>query len=412
MAQSLFGLTPEQIQQARQLQQQQAINEQAKSFGMFGPLYAASRGLSQTGINALAQGLFPEAQDPALRRATTTQAIVDKYKGQDFNDPTILSSMAKEFSVAGLPEISMQLSDRVREITPKTVQRSAKDQAELATFTINQIPEENRTEEQRRILNAASSILRSEASGDKVQSTKILEDGTTVTVYNSGKREVTSPQGNVLTGEDAAKAVKDAAQFGITVAGGKQAQQTLQRLRLEAEYGALQKGAEAAGAQAIKISGDAFTSLNKVQTNISNLKDAKKALEEGANTGAIASRLPSITAASIELDNIRNRLGLDIVGSVTFGALSEGELSLALNTGLPTNLSEADLKKHIINKIEAQDKLSKYLTEQARFLSKPGNTLNGWLESQEKKKPKQGSGGSSGATQRTTKSGVKYTIEE
>ena len=412
MAQSLFGLTPEQIQQARQLQQQQAINEQAKSFGMFGPLYAASRGLSQTGINALAQGLFPEAQDPALRRATTTQAIVDKYKGQDFNDPTILSNMAKEFSAAGLPEISMQLADRVREVTPKTSQRSAKDQAELAVFTINQIPEENRTEEQRRILNAASLIIRSEAIGDKVQSTKILEDGTTVTVYNSGKREVTSPQGNVLTGEDAAKAIKDAARFGITVAGDRQAQQTLQRLQLEAEYGAVRKGAEAAGAQAIKLSGDAFIALNKVQTNISNLKDAKKALEEGANTGAIASRLPSITAASIELDNIRNRLGLDIVGSVTFGALSEGELSLALNTALPTNLSEADLKKHIIAKIAAQDKLSKYLTEQATFLSKPGNTLNGWLESQEKKKQKQGSGGSSGAMQRTTKSGVKYTIEE
>lgn len=119
MAQSLFGLTPEQIQQARQLQQQQAINQQAQSFGMFGPLYAASRGLSQTGINALAQGLFPEAQDPALRRATTTQAIVDKYKGQDFNDPTILSSMAKDFSTAGIPDVAIQLAEQARSLAPK-----------------------------------------------------------------------------------------------------------------------------------------------------------------------------------------------------------------------------------------------------------------------------------------------------
>jgi hypothetical protein len=119
MAQSLFGLTPEQIQQARQLQQQQAINEQAKSFGMFGPLYAASRGLSQTGINALAQGLFPEAQDPALRRATTTQAIVDKYKGQDFSSPTVLSSMAKDFSTAGIPDVAIQLAEQARSLAPK-----------------------------------------------------------------------------------------------------------------------------------------------------------------------------------------------------------------------------------------------------------------------------------------------------
>lgn len=119
MAQSLFGLTPEQIQQARQLQQQQAINQQAQSFGMFGPLYAASRGMAQTGINALAQGLFPEAQDPALRRATTTQAIVDKYKGQDFSSPTVLSSMAKDFSTAGIPDVAIQLAEQARSLAPK-----------------------------------------------------------------------------------------------------------------------------------------------------------------------------------------------------------------------------------------------------------------------------------------------------
>jgi hypothetical protein len=119
MVQSLFGLTPEQIQQARQLQQQQAINQQAQSFGMFGPLYAASRGLSQTGINALAQGLFPEAQDPALRRATTTQAIVDKYKGQNINDPSVLNSMALEFSNAGLPDLALQIGEQAVARKPK-----------------------------------------------------------------------------------------------------------------------------------------------------------------------------------------------------------------------------------------------------------------------------------------------------
>jgi hypothetical protein len=119
MAQSLFGLTPQQIMEARQLQQEQAINQQAQSFGMFGPLYAASRGLSQTGINALAQGLFPEAQDPALRRATTTQAIVDKYKGQNINDPSVLNSMALEFSNAGLPDLALQIGEKARALTPK-----------------------------------------------------------------------------------------------------------------------------------------------------------------------------------------------------------------------------------------------------------------------------------------------------
>jgi hypothetical protein len=44
------------------------------------------------------------------------------------------------------------------------------------------------------------------------------------------------------------------------------------------------------------------------------------------------------------------------------------------------NLDEAELKDYIIRKIAAQEKLAKYLDEQAQFLSTPGNTLSKWLE--------------------------------
>jgi hypothetical protein len=71
------------------------------------------------GAEALGRGLFPQAQDPALQRAQVTQSIVQKYKGQDFNSPSVLSQMASEFSQAGLPELAMELGDRVRQITPK-----------------------------------------------------------------------------------------------------------------------------------------------------------------------------------------------------------------------------------------------------------------------------------------------------
>jgi hypothetical protein len=119
MAQSLFGLTPDQIQEARRLQQQQAINQQAQQFGMFGPLYAAGRGMAQQGISQLAS-LFPDTQqDPMLQRATATQSIIQKYQGQDFNDPAVLSKMAGDFSAAGQPEIAMQLGDRAKALTPK-----------------------------------------------------------------------------------------------------------------------------------------------------------------------------------------------------------------------------------------------------------------------------------------------------
>ena len=126
--------------------------------------------------------------------------------------------------------------------------------------------------------------------------------------------------------------------------------------------------------------GQAFVEVGKIKKNIGNIDEAIAAIDAGASSGVIASKLPNITAASIQLANVRNQLGLDVIGSVTFGALSEGELNLALDTALPTNLAPKDLKAYLLNKKTAQTKLAGYLTEQATYLSKKGNTLAGWLE--------------------------------
>ena len=105
-------------------------------------------------------------------------------------------------------------------------------------------------------------------------------------------------------------------------------------------------------------------------------------VEEGANTGVIESLLPSWRSSTIELQNVRSSLGLDVVGSVTFGALSQGELSLALNTALPTNLQEEALADWLDRKIDAQQKLSEYLTGQAVYLSDGDKTVGDWLRLQ------------------------------
>jgi hypothetical protein len=133
--------------------------------------------------------------------------------------------------------------------------------------------------------------------------------------------------------------------------------------------------------------GQAFAEVGKIKKNIGNIDDAIKAIDAGANTGVIASKLPNITAASVQLANIRNTLGLDVIGSVTFGALSEGELNLALDTALPTNLAPKDLRKYLVDKKTAQTKLAGYLSEQATYLSKKGNSLAGWLEKVENQAP-------------------------
>ncbi len=143
------------------------------------------------------------------------------------------------------------------------------------------------------------------------------------------------------------------------------------------------KKAEVIGAESAKIAGKAFEQSQKINKNIVNLREVIRLVGDGAETGPLTSKLPSFRAASVELDNMRNRLGLDVIGAVTFGALSKGELDLALDTALPTNLDGPELVAWANDKIAAQEKLSKYFSDQSIYLSKQGNTPASWLERQQ-----------------------------
>ena len=196
---------------------------------------------------------------------------------------------------------------------------------------------------------------------DKVQSSKVTPDGTTIVVMKNGTTKVISSEGVELKGDARTTAIKNSEDFGADV----------QERRAQGR---------GIGELSAKQVGQAFTEVGKIKKNIGNIDEAIAAIDAGASTGVIASKLPNITAASIQLANVRQQLGLDVIGSVTFGALSEGELNLALDTALPTGLAPKELRTYLVNKKTAQTKLAGYLTEQATYLSKRGNTLAGWLE--------------------------------
>ena len=201
----------------------------------------------------------------------------------------------------------------------------------------------------------------------KVQSSKILDGNVTITVFSDGRREVRGPNGDIVTGETAFKVIKEAEDRGIDI----------QKYRA---------GGRRAAVVAVNTSLTAFDQVLKSRSNIANLTEAKRLIiEEGANTGFIVNNLPNWKDSSIALNTVKNELGLDVVGSVTFGALSQGELTLALNTALPTNLSEDALVDWIDRKISAQGKLQDYLYAQATYLADGDKTIGDWLRSQEKK---------------------------
>lgn len=213
----------------------------------------------------------------------------------------------------------------------------------------------------------------------KVGAQEILPDGTIIQSTPQGP-VVFGPDGARLEGQAAANAIRRAREFGVEVATETSRGREVGKLGGQADLGAAAEGAKVAGKQGQELALGAFDAAARARANISNLDEAIAALDAGANTGVIESMFPNWKASTIELENVRNRLGLDVVGSVTFGALSEGELGLALSTALPTTLSPPQLKDWLQRKKESQSKLINYLEEQARFLSKPGNTLNDWLE--------------------------------
>jgi hypothetical protein len=208
-----------------------------------------------------------------------------------------------------------------------------------------------------------------DANGFETQASEILDGGLIVFAGKDGtSRVIRAGTNEEVTGQEALDAIKAAEDRGIAIQTER-------------------AGGRAAATFAVQESGEAFQNILNSRTNIANLREAKRLiLEEGANTGFIVDNFPSWKDSTIALDNVKNRLGLDVVGSVTFGALSASELDLALNTALPTNKTEEGLVDWIDRKIEAQRKLQDYLYAQAIYLSDGDKTIGDWLRSQKAEK--------------------------
>jgi len=190
----------------------------------------------------------------------------------------------------------------------------------------------------------------------KVQSTlRIPDTGTFVTVFTDGTSQAVDDAGNVLTGEARAEAIQKAQERGIEIQGARAGRRELDKISAQEGKLALQ-GARSA------------------QGNIANLKEARRLVaEEGASTGVLQRFLPTFRDSTIALREIQRRLGLDVIGSVTFGALSEGELQLALDTALPTDLSGPALIEYLDRKIVAQEKVAQEQQKLAEYLLRGGD---------------------------------------
>ena len=145
-------------------------------------------------------------------------------------------------------------------------------------------------------------------------------------------------------------------QFGETPE--KEGQRELQtQLTLQDRQTAMSRGVEAMGAATI------------LQANVDKYKQALIASESGAQSGTFRQLLPALDAQTAELRRLGSLLGIDIINSATFGALSATELNLALSTGLDLSLSPAELQEDLKKRLGASQKLYDEYMKIARRLS-------------------------------------------
>jgi len=225
-------------------------------------------------------------------------------------------------------------------------------------------------------------VRTAQASSDpSVQSSQMLQD-MSGTVFNmkSGDIRVVTVGGETLTGQAALDFVKQSNQSYTEQQRSIYGARREGTLGADIELGGEAAAVEAAGEQSIDMAGEAWASYGQLQSSIGTIDEAINALDAGGKSGGFEKFLPNITEASARLTNAMDRMGLDVISATTFGALSEGELRLAMETAVPRNLDEPELRAWLERRRDAQAKAAAMLADAAQYLSNPKNNLNGWIE--------------------------------
>ena len=221
----------------------------------------------------------------------------------------------------------------------------------------------------------------STANDPAVQSSQMMPDQSG-TIFNmrDGSLQVVTIGGETLTGQAAVDFVRTAQEnytnnqrsiYGARQDGRNQA---------DIESGGTAAATIEAATNSINLGKEAWSAYGQLNSSISTMDEAIAALDAGGKSGAFQKFLPNITESSARLTNAMDRMGLDVISATTFGALSEGELRLAMETAVPRNLDEAELRSWLTRRRDAQAKAADMLANAAQYLSTPGNNLKGWID--------------------------------
>tara|TARA_Y100000389_G_scaffold6026_1_gene5800 strand:- start:2417 stop:3742 length:1326 start_codon:yes stop_codon:yes gene_type:complete len=136
-----------------------------------------------------------------------------------------------------------------------------------------------------------------------------------------------------------------------------------------------QKAAEM-GEAAYNTAQDYFAQIDLFEQALSTLRPENFNSQEDyerALTGVIQNRLPSTNPNTSLLRGIQNQLGIRVINSATFGALSEREMEMAMRTNLDLTLPPDELIVMIKEQIRVRRKLAMEFSDQALMLLTGGD---------------------------------------
>jgi hypothetical protein len=358
------------LQNRGMIQQQDIISQEMANQQRLRELSESQLATRQRALGVPSEVPTDETQQQAINRAIADNPDIAK---QILDNVGIVSQRQKEdaatfaSSVLRAPDeetVQFLIDDRIRNVTalggdPSETMLLKDLDPKMRTAALQNLETAALTSLQREQFKLSREQLAARAKEvgtgeDPVQSSKILDDGTVQFLRRSGKVEVKTPEAATKD------LIKEAQRFGAELQG-------------------LRSGERKAAEESIKQSIDAFKKLAPIKKNIKNLNEGIRLIDEGAQTGVIAKRFPSIKSASVQLDNLQGRLGLDIIADVTFGALSESELAFAKDTALPIGLEGEPLKEWLTRKRDSQKVLAESLEEAALFLGDPGNNVPDYI---------------------------------
>jgi hypothetical protein len=331
--------TPEQIIQEKM--------NPSQSRGGFGGLldYAKERN-ENTGLNRMQN--FAAALDPLI--------MPEMRAGEGIRERG-----AQRVAAGNLNKTVAYLRANNQEKLAGAVESGAIDAGQAINYMMQEASADKQFGRQQQLALFKNSL----AGNVNVQSVTDLPDLSGVLIkYKDGRVEVRTSDNRSLTGEEAVKFVRTATETNFenqkAIAGARAEGQGEVEVRLAGD----KKFAEQRGIAQSDMVDQAKQTNATVTSNIDKYKRVLDQLNKGGKTGVLVNFLPDVTAASAAINQIRNELALNVIGSVTFGALSKGELDLAKSTAMPSStLSPEELTIWLNEAIEEQTKVQQAVQE-------------------------------------------------